>query len=184
MGEAEGLSSGFEYAQSKKDVPIISKDSVEKYKQIHNGRIGVYTPSTATGNPTLTFTVPNVLSAKYRVKVVFVPANFVNYRDTVLLPNKFNATLKYRDVTGKSKSLVMGKDLTTNPLKVDTITLIPNKAEEGVDYFEFPVNEYLLSTSETTMTELEIKGRVGSRETEFDRVLRIDQVYLEPVTEE
>lgn len=184
MGEAEGLSSGFEYTQSKKDMVTISKDSVEKYKQTHNGRIGVYAPSTATGNPTLTFTVPNVLSAKYRVKVVFVPANFVNYRDTVLLPNKFNATLKYRDVTGKSKSLVMGKDLTTNPLKVDTITLIPNKAEEGVDYFEFPVNEYLLSTSETTMTELEIKGRVGSRETEFDRVLRIDQVYLEPVTEE
>lgn len=74
---------------------------------------------------------------------MLVPANFINYRDTVLLPNKFNATLKYRDVTGKSKSLVMGKDIISDPTKVDTITLIPNKAEEGVDYFEFPVNEYL-----------------------------------------
>ena len=78
----------------------------------------------------------------------------------------------------------MGKDIISDPTKVDTITLIPNKAEEGVDYFEFPVNEYLLGTGVTPMTELEIKGRVGSRETEFDRVLRIDQIYLEPVTEE
>ena len=184
LGEAEGLTSDFEYAQSNKDVATISKDSVDKYYQTRNGRIGVYSPSTPTGNPTLTFTVPNVLSAKYRVKVVLVPANFINYRDTVLLPNKFNATLKYRDVTGKSKSLVMGKDIISDPTKVDTITLIPNKAEEGVDYFEFPVNEYLLGTGVTPMTELEIKGRVGSRETEFDRVLRIDQIYLEPVTEE
>ena len=172
-----------EYSQSTKQTITISKDSVDKHKQTHNGLIGVYTPSTPTGNPTLTYTIHNVLSAKYRIKVVMVPANFVNYRDTVLMPNKFNATLKYRDANGRTKSLVVGKDLNNNPYKVDTITLIPNKAEEGVDYFEFPVNEYHLGTSETTITQLEIKGNVKSRETGFDRILRIDQVYLEPITE-
>lgn len=183
-GVDDGLqSSDAEYTQSNKEMVSIPRDSA-KYKETHNGIIGVYSPSTPTGNPTLTYTFNNVLSAKYRVKIVMMPANFINYRDTVLLPNKFNATLKYRDVTGKSKSIVMGKDILSNPYKVDTITLIPNKAEEGVDYFEFPVNEFNLGTSESAMTELEIKGRVGSRETEFDRVLRIDQVYLEPVTEE
>ncbi len=183
-GVEDGLqSSEAEYTQSNKEMVSIPRDSA-KYKETHNGIIGVYSPSTPTGNPTLTYTFNNVLSAKYRVKIVMMPANFINYRDTVLLPNKFNATLKYRDVTGKSKSIAMGKDILSNPYKVDTITLIPNKAEEGVDYFEFPVNEFNLGTSESAMTELEIKGRVGSRETEFDRVLRIDQVYLEPVTEE
>ena len=184
FGVDDGLDpSAAEYTQSNKQMVSIPRDSA-KYKETHNGIIGVYSPSTPTGNPTLTYTFNNVLSAKYRVKIVMMPANFINYRDTVLLPNKFNATLKYRDVTGKSKSIAMGKDILSNPYKVDTITLIPNKAEEGVDYFEFPVNEFNLGTSGTAMTELEIKGRVGSRETEFDRVLRIDQVYLEPVTEE
>lgn len=172
-----------EYNQSTKQTISISKDSVAKYKQTHNGRIGVYAPSTPTGNPILTYTIPNVLSAKYRIKVVLVPADFINFRDTVLMPNKFNATLKYRDASGKSKSLVVGRDINSNPYKVDTITLIPNNADEGIDYFEFPVNEYQLSTSETTMTQLEIKGNVKSRETNFDRTIRIDQVYLEPVTE-
>lgn len=170
-----------QYIQSNKTIIAISKDSVAKYKQTHNGRIGVYSPSTPTGNPTLTFTIPNVLSAKYRIKVVIVPADFVNYRDTVLMPNKFNATLKYRDASGRTKSISVGKDINNNPYKVDTITLIPNKYE--VDYFEFPVNEYHLSTSETTITSLEIKGNVKSRETGYDRILRIDQIYLEPVTE-
>lgn len=184
FGVEDGLDQSVaQYTQSNKEMVTIPRDSA-KYKETHNGMIGVYSPSTPTGNPTLKYSFNNVLSAKYRVKVVMMPANFINYRDTVLLPNKFNATLKYRDVTGKSKSITVGKDVLSNPYKVDTITLIPNNAAEGVDYFEFPVNEFNLGTSGTAITELEIKGRVGSRETEFDRVLRIDQVYLEPVTEE
>lgn len=182
-GEAEGVDPA-EYAQSNKEYASISEDSVAKYKQTSNGMIGVYKPSTPTGNPKLTYTIKDVLSAKYRIKVVFVPANFINYRDTVLMPNRFNAQLYYRTDKGKqSKVLSLGTNIETNPYKVDTITLVPNNAEEGVDYFEFPVNEFNLDANSETYTQLILQGKVGSRDTDFDRVFRIDQVYLEPVTE-
>ncbi len=183
LGEADGVNDA-EYQQSNKTFYTLSRDSVAKYRQTSNGSIGVYKPSTATGNPKLRFTIDNVLSAKYRIKVVFVPANYVNPRDTVFLPNKFNANLYYRDASGKkSKALSLGKNITNNPYAVDTVTLVPDKAEEGVDYFEFPVNEFNLSSGTQTCTQLEIQGKVGSREKDFDRVFRIDQVFLEPVTE-
>ncbi len=183
LGTAEGVNDA-EYQQSNKTFFTLSRDSVAKYRQTSNGSIGVYKPSTATGNPKLRYTFENVLSAKYRIKVVFVPANYVNPRDTVFLPNKFNANLYYRDASGKqSKALSLGKNLTNNPYAVDTVTLVPEKAEEGVDYFEFPVNEFNLSSDKTPFAQLEIQGKVGSRESDFDRVFRIDQVFLEPVTE-
>ena len=132
------------------------------------------------------YTIKNTLSAKYRIKLVLAPATFVNWRDTVLLPNKFNATLSYRELNGKKKSVDVAKNYITAPSreKLDTITLIPANAAEGEDYFTFPVNEYNLSSQETTVTQLQIQGKVSARESGFDRVLRIEQVFLEPVTEE
>ena len=171
-----------EYINAIKSYATISKDSVEKYKHLHNGTVGVYKPSSPTARAQLTYTIPNVLSSKYRVKVVFVPANFINYRDTVLLPNKFNATLNYRDNKGRKKNISLGKNLLNDPTRVDTMTLIPTNAPEGVDYFEFPCNEFNAGTS-STLTQLVLAITVGSRETEFDRTFRIDQVFLEPVTE-
>lgn len=183
-GEAEGVDPA-EYETSYKSYETISKDSVEKYYQISNHTIGVYTNNTPTGNPKLTYTIKNTLSAKYRIKVVIVPANFVNWKDTTYLPNVVTASIVYKELNGKkSKKVDLLKKYKTNPYKVDTLTLIPSKAEEGVDYIEFPVNEFNLDANSTTVAQLEIKGDVGSREKGYDRVLRIDQVFLEPVTEE
>ena len=184
-GEPEGVDPA-EYETCTKTYESISKDSVEKYNQTSNGIIGIYTNNTPTGNPTLTYTIKNVLSAKYRVKVVIVPANFVDYRDSTYRPNKFNASIKYRELSGKSsKSISLGKNIENNPYKVDTITLVPDKVAEGVDYIEFPTNEYDLQGS-LPMLQLEIAGKVKARgeDDKYDRVLRIEQVFLEPVTEE
>ncbi len=185
FGEAEGAETP-EYKQAVKSYAYISKDSVDMYYQTSNGNIGVYEPSTPTGNPQLYFTIKNTLSAKYRVKLVLAPATFVNWRDTVLLPNKFNASLIYRNIDGKKKTVELAKNYITSPTreKLDTITLIPTNAAEGEDYFTFPVNEYNLSSQETTITQLQIQGKVSARESGFDRVLRVEQVFLEPVTEE
>ena len=183
--EAEGAATN-EY-DGIKEYASISKDSVEKYHQTSNGVIGVYRPKNATGNPKMTYSIQNVLSAKYRVKVVIVPANFIDYRDTLsILPNKFKATLNYRELNGKkSKALDLGQANQNDPTKVDTITLIPAKAAEGVDYVEFPTNELGINAAET-MLQLTIDGKVKSRgeDDKFDRVIRIEQVYLEPVIEE
>ena len=180
-----------EYAKCTKEYASISKDSVAKYKQTSNGQIGIYAPTTKSGNPELTYTVKNVLSAKYRIKVVFVPSNFTNFRDTTLLPNKFKAELYYRDAAGKKQQKIsLGEDIITDPTKVDTITLVTKAAAEaGVDYFEFPVNEFNLDANSETFTQLVIKSNVkNSDKTEdkqeiFDRIIRIDQVFFEPVIE-
>ena len=186
LGEAEGAEN-VEYKTANKTYASISKDSIDKYYQTSNGSIGIYSPSSPTGNPDLYFTIKNTLSAKYRIKLVLAPADFVNWRDTVLLPNKFTATLSYKDLASdKKKSVKAGEKLVYTPThaKLDTITLIPASAAEGEDYFTFPANEYNLTSQETTITQLQIKGAVGSREAGFDRVLRVEQVFLEPVTEE
>ena len=184
-GDAEGAEI-LEYKQAVKTQAYISKDSIDKYYQTSNGGIGVYAPSTPTGNPTLIYTIKNTLSAKYRIKLVLAPATFVNWRDTVLLPNKFNATLSYKDLAGKKKTVEVAKNYITEPSreKLDTITLIPANAAEGEDYFTFPVNEYNLSSQETTITQLQIQGKVSARESGYDRTIRVEQVFLEPVTEE
>ena len=185
LGDAEGAEVP-EYKQAIKSYASISKDSIDKYYQTSNGSIGVYGPSTPTGNPTLIYTLKNTLSAKYRIKLVLAPADFVNWRDTVLLPNKFNATLSYKDIAGKKKSVDVGKNLIYTPTraKLDTITLIPATAAEGEDYFTFAANEYNLTSQETTITQLQIQGKVSARESGFDRTIRVEQVFLEPVTEE
>ena len=185
LGEAEGAEN-VEYKTANKTYASISKDSIDKYYQTSNGSIGIYSPSSPTGNPDLYFTIKNTLSAKYRIKLVLAPADFVNWRDTVLLPNKFNATLSYKDLAGKKKSVDLGKNIITAPTraKLDTITLIPASAAEGEDYFTFPANEFNLTSQETTITQLQIQGKVSARESGYDRVLRVEQVFLEPVTEE
>ena len=172
-----------EYAKCSKETPSVSKDSTEWYKQTHNGTVGVYAPLTKTGKPEVTFTFPNVLSAKYRVKVVFVPKNYLNPRDTLLLPNKFKAELSYRNEKGKAAKISLGKELYNDPTRVDTLTLIPDDAAEGVDYFEFPFNEFNLSDTETKHTQLKLTCTMASKDEEHDRTFRIDQVFLEPVIE-
>lgn len=184
-GEAEGMTEKPEYEKATKTYASISKDSVAKYHQTSNGRIGIYTNTTPTGNPVLTFTLKNVLSAKYRIKAVIVPRNFIDWKDTVdLQPNKITAKLYYKDLNGKKKSVEVLKKWETSGDKVDTLIMIPKGAEEGVDWMEFPVNEFALQEGQETEAKLEIKGDVGAREKGFDRVIRIEQVFLEPVIEE
>ena len=172
-----------EYAKCSKEYGSISKDSTAWYKQVSKGTVGVYAPLTRTGKPEVTFTFNNVLSAKYRVKVVFIPANYLNPRDTLLLPNKFKAELSYRTEKGKSTKISVGKELYNDPTRVDTLTLIPDDAAEGVDYFEFPCNEFNLDESATKFTQLKLTCTIGSKDEEHDRTFRIDQVFLEPVIE-
>jgi hypothetical protein len=66
---------------------------------------------------------------------------------------------------------------------------VRDAAAAGVDYFEFPVNEFNLDANSETFTKLVLKGSVkNSDKTEdkkniYDRVFRIDQVFFEPVIE-
>ena len=141
---------------------------------------GEYAPLTTTGNPKFTFTVPGTLSAAYRIKAVLVPQNLVHEGDTTdMMPNKFDAKLKYWPKgEKKAKTVTIGKDITNDPTRIDTVLLVNNLDNE---YVEFRYSEYGLELEETTV-ELEISGNVKSKETEFSRTLRIDCIILEPVT--
>lgn len=177
-GEAEGLTDAKEYENAIKSYLSISKDSVDRYYQTQNGTVGVYKSSLSNNNPRLRFNISNVLSASYRIKAVFVPGNWVDERDTTFLPCKIKASLAYRDLNGKKKTQSFG-NYQINTRVVDTITFVVKNNE----IFNFPANELGLDASQI-MTQLTIEGAVGPREKNFDRTLRIDQVFLEPVTEE
>ena len=179
-GEAEGITedSNKEYLNAFKSYGFINKDSVDRYYQTSNGIFGVYKESLSNNNPRLRFNISNVLSAKYRIKAVFIPSNWYNERDTTFLPCKIKATLAYRGLDGKKKTASFG-NYEINTRVVDTITFVLKKEE----IFEFPANELGLDASQIT-TQLTIEGAVGPREKGFDRTLRIEQVFLEPVTEE
>ena len=84
---------------------------------------------------------------------------------------------------GKAAKVSFGKELYNDPTRVDTMTLIPEDAAAGIDYFEFPCNEFNLSDTETKHTQLKLACTMSSGDKEHDRTFRIDQVFLEPVIE-
>ena len=169
------------------EVESINKDSVDIYKHISKGHYAVFTPTTSRGNPTITFTIPNVLSAPYLIKVVFVPANIINKKETELLPNKFNWSIQYTPTNGKVETQTLGKAISNDPTRIDTLTLIPSGKMNGeaitTDYVEFPCNEYGASFSDIK-TQLILKSNVSSSDKASDRTFRIDCVILEPVDKE
>ena len=166
-------------------VSYITKDSVNLYKKISRAGYGIYAPTTSTGNPKLTVTLPGVLSAPYLVKCVFVPDDIIDKTLTeTLLPNKFTAQLKYKDVNGKTQTLSLGSKLENDPTRIDTMTFIPNAKDITTDYFHFPVNEAHLLEGEETAAQLIITSAVTSREKNYDRTFRIDCIMLIPIDEE
>ena len=157
----------------------VNKDD-SAYNKLSGNMWGEYAPLTTTGNPKFTFTVPGTLSAAYRIKAVLVPQNLVFEGDTTdMMPNRFDAKLKYWPKgEKKAKTVAIGKDITNDPTRIDTVSLVNNLDNE---YVEFRYSEYGLELEETTV-ELEISGNVKSKEKEFSRTLRIDCIILEPVT--
>lgn len=162
----------------------ISRDSIAKYKLLSKGAWGEYEPTTTTGNPKVTIKLPQVLSAPYLIKCVFIPANYADKSKTNLLPNKFTAQLKYKDANGKQQTLSLGSKLTNDPTRIDTVTLVPNAKDITTDYFRFPVNEAEETNLELINAQLILTSAVTSREKDFDRTFRIDCVMLVPIDEE
>jgi hypothetical protein len=95
----------------------------------------------------------------YTIEVMFAP----DITQTDTLPSKFNLTFEYTSENGKLKRMILGKDLQTND-QLGTV-------------FTFDS----LSVGGFGEAALEIKGRVGSRETQYSRILRIAQIKVTPL---
>ncbi|GAO30834.1 fasciclin domain-containing protein [Geofilum rubicundum] len=125
----------------------------------------------------VTFSIPNTLSAKYRVYVVFVPATVEDPNN--LTPTKTSFQLTYvNTTTGRTQRLrVTPEDNETKPegLTKMFVTEIdfPFANVSNEDYPNVAVN--LQVTNDVTLAE-ETSGA-------YSRTMRIDCVVLEPVIE-
>lgn len=113
-----------------------------------------YEPSTLTGNPNLTFTSPMPLLANYQYKLEFVAApETVNEEK---LPNKYNLSFKNQE------SETLGKNITPDPTQCTIYT------------FEVTTSQFIESS-------FVLQGKIGARETGFDRTTRVALVKMTPI---
>ena len=126
-------------------------------------------PSSASANPTITFSVPDVLSAKYDIKVVFLPQSFGLDKSNADLPNKLICNVS--TVNDMGKAVTAKSDyIYTDPHAVDTVTLFKGYEFTTCNYGEDNVN-----------TKVKIQSQVLSKErSEYSRTLLVDCIILEP----
>ncbi|MBR6628787.1 MAG: fasciclin domain-containing protein [Bacteroidaceae bacterium] len=157
-------------------------------------------PLQRSGAIKATFNINGVLSAKYRIKLVVVPA-ICEYPelldiyskeeiDSIFKPTKFKVQLTYPNAKGKAAKQQLGTYVrnSSNPAAMDTIVLNPAIDESAgkfstEDYtFTFPSCEAILSSNEVPLTTIQIQANAKSSELDkYDRTLRIDCIILEPV---
>ena len=165
-------------------------------------RFLVVNPLRNTGAVQATFNISGVLSAKYRIKLVMVPA-ICQYPELLEMydkeeldsivkfkPTKFDVQLAYPNERGQRKTQNLGTYIrnSSDPAVMDTIVLDPaideSKEKYGTgDYtFTFPSCEAILSSDKIPLTTIRVRGNVSSKDLDkYDRTLRIDRIILEPV---
>ena len=113
-----------------------------------------YSGTTVTANPDLTYTtsLPLLANYKYKVEVVMAPETV----DEEKLPNKYNLLFQneYDELLNKS--------------------LAENATQCAVHSFEVITTQFVESV-------VRIGSRVGSRETGYDRSLRVAQIKITPI---
>lgn len=186
--EGEDIGHNLEYNDPDDKTTRVTYNTVSRdssyYKLLSKGAYMTFAPLRSSGNTTATYTIPNVLSASYRIKVVLVPAKIQNpfLKDEEVKRTKFNVTLTYRNDRGRAAKQKLGTYVDNyNHLAVDTITLKPD-GHEGDYIFTFPICEYNFEEGVDPVTELQFKSDVKTAERDlYDRTLRIDRIIFEPV---
>ena len=129
---------------------------------VPNNEYWAYIIRTPTGNPTVKFELDRPLLAgyKYKLEITFAPDTTV----TDPLPNKYNVTLVSKSSEGQDKKYSVAKNQQTKVLECTTVTFtdIPSEGFGNAS--------------------LELAGKVGAREKGFDRILRIAQVKVTPLS--
>ncbi|MBR4433734.1 MAG: fasciclin domain-containing protein [Bacteroidaceae bacterium] len=146
--------------------------SSEYYTKVSDASYIEMVPSSTSANPSVTIAVPDVLSAAYDIKVVFLPQTLGTDRSTWGLPNKILANLTTVDADGKAVT-VKSDVITNDPTRIDTVTVFEGYRFEACNYDE-----------ETVTTKLKLQSQVLSKErSEYSRTIMIDCVIVEPTKE-
>ena len=134
-------------------------------------------PSTSSGNPTVTFNIPNTLSSYYDIYCVFIPENIVT-SSNVANPCKVYFSLTYNDSTGNITSTRFPDtgDIITDPTRINFIPVAQD--------FKFPTANYneVQSNGDPLVTvTFKVVSDVGRTETAaYSRRLLLDCILLEP----
>jgi hypothetical protein len=142
---------------------------------VSGGRFLRLQPTTSSGNPTVTFEIPNTLSSVYNIYCVFVPGTVNNPNAIGLKPCKVYFNLNYIGRTGTQviDRFPASGTIETRPYEMDTVLVAPE--------FKFPTANY--GEEEATVT-LKVLSNVGRTETAlFSRELLLDCILLEPKKE-
>jgi hypothetical protein len=152
---------------------IFLRSSVGSKLDVSKEKYIIVEPTSTSSATAVRFQIPNVLSAKYRIYCVFVPAAYID--STIannLKPQRPEFTLIYTDQTGKSKSEVISGDTT----EVYTLTKM------FVKEITFPFCNIPDEINTQVNTYLKIANTVKvSETTKLSRTMRIDCIILEPV---
>ncbi|MDR1738644.1 MAG: fasciclin domain-containing protein [Candidatus Symbiothrix sp.] len=143
--------------------------------QVSADRFLQLTPTTSSGNPTVTFEIPSTLSSAYNIYCVFVPGTVNNPAATGLKPCKFYFQLSYQDTDGTTKTdrFPDSGTIESNPYVMDSVLVVAN--------FKFPTANY---GEELTTVKLKLLSNVARTETaNFSRELWLDCILLEPKKE-
>ena len=184
---------------------VYAKYALSKGATMRNAGYLEAMPLQAASRPKMTFKIPGTLSAgKYRIGVVVVPAYATNayISDSDLKPSKIRAQLYTRAGEAGTKNLIYDTSskktwlgLQNDPTRLDTLYLydVELDAENGYDpalrvprTFSFDFCEYGLTNVKDIQTELILTCDLQRRtdDVNFERTLRIDCVFLEPIYDE
>jgi uncharacterized surface protein with fasciclin (FAS1) repeats len=144
----------------------------EESTLISGGRFLQLSPTSSSGNPTVTFEIPNTLSSTYNVYCVFVPGTVNNPNAQGLKPCKVFFNLSYIDDAGatKTKRYPDSGAIETKPYEMDTVQVFTD--------FKFPTANY---DEEVSTVTFKITSNVARTETaNYSRELWIDCILLEP----
>ncbi len=170
---------------------------------IHGGYLEAMPFNVLASLPELTFKLPGVLSSgKYRIGVVVVPPYVDNpyLPDTQLKPGKIRARLYARSGESGKRTLLYDtgtkkKGLQNDPTRLDTLYLynVALDAENGNDptkrvpeVFSFDYSEFGIKNARDIQAELILTCDLANRKENdtFERTMRIDCIFLEPIYEE
>lgn len=127
--------------------------------------------------PSVEFSIPNTLSAKYNIYCVFMPAKIVDPNNLTPSKAKFQITYIRR---------ASGSTFIKRVTPVNNITDPEGITKMFVDQFDFEYANVVDADFQRVAVKLQVTSDVTTQEEQsgsFSRTMRIDCIILEPVTE-
>ena len=185
--KVEAENSSYGRASRFASLSVLSSKGSSLSDSVSGSKYLVVYPTTVSNNSqnSVTFPLPNVLSGKYNIYCVFVPASIITPGDTKA--NKVKFFFNHLDATGKQATdtvVTVANKLVTTAGSAGIFATYPSMMTRVfVTQFTFPFcNLYTEnSTNASIVNKLRVENAVKITETVlFDRTMRIDYIVLEP----